>query len=107
MPFHVLELSISVIVELREVVEIIARKDPDLARQTRKALTSSPLNIGEGSERVGRDQLHLYRIAAGSANEVRNCLRVAEAFGYVSSDRVARGKQMLTSVLKMLFRLTH
>ena len=107
MPFHVLELSIAVIVELREVVDTIARKDPDLARQLRKSLTSSPLNIGEGSERVGRDQLHHYRVAAGSSNEARNCLRVAEAFTYVSSGRVARGKQMLTSVLKMLFRLTH
>ena len=107
MPFQVLEISIDVIRELRTALDTIARKDRDLAGQLRRALSSCPLNISEGSERVGRDQAHHYRIAAGSSKEARSCLQVAVAFGYISSDRVARGKQMLTSVLKMLFRLTH
>ena len=106
MPFQVLEISIDVIRELRTALDTIARKDRDLASQIRRALSSSPLNISEGSERIGRDQAHHYRIAAGSSKEARTGLRVAEAFGYVSSDRVELGKQMLTSVLKMLFSLT-
>ena len=40
-------------------------------------------NRGEGSRRVGRDRPNLYRIAAGSAEEVRVALWVARAWGYL------------------------
>jgi four helix bundle protein len=44
---------------------------------------STPLNIAEGSEQVGRRRGMHYRIALGSARETWSALRAAEAAGYV------------------------
>jgi four helix bundle protein len=60
----------------------IARHDRALAGQLRRAVASVPLNLAEGSGRAGQDQLHHYRIALGSAREVRAALQVAGLFGY-------------------------
>ena len=83
MPFHAYDLSVELIALLRPVVAKIAAHDPDLARQMRRAATSAPLNLAEGRRRVGRDRLHLWRVAAGSVSEVRAGLDVAVAWGAV------------------------
>jgi four helix bundle protein len=65
------------------------------------------LNVSEGNRRKGKDRLHLFRVAAGSADEVVACLRVAEAFGYLGADATARTLGFCDRVLAMLWRLTH
>ena len=76
----------------------IAKHDADLARQTRRALTSIALNLAEGQyQRAGHARMR-FQTAMGSADEVRACLEVSAALGYVdeqpvladSFDRVAR-----------------
>ena len=64
------------------------------------------LNIGEGRRRTGKDRLHLWRVAAGSADEVATALRVAEAFGYLREGDVAAPLKLCDRVLAMLWRLT-
>ncbi len=61
----------------------IARHDPDLARQLRRALSSVPLNTAEGSYSRGRNRHARYHTALGSAAEAKACLEVASAFGYI------------------------
>jgi four helix bundle protein len=63
-------------------------------------------NVAEGNRRTGRDRLHLFRIAAGSADETRTHLRVAEAWGYVTMDDVDTSLQLADRELAMLSRLT-
>ena len=46
---------------------------------------STPLNIAEGSEQVGKRRGLHYRIALGSARETWSALRAAEAAGYVQA----------------------
>ncbi len=60
----------------------IARHDPDLARQMRRALTSIPLNIAEGMYARGKNRPLRYHTAMGSAREALACLEVAVAMGY-------------------------
>lgn len=70
----------------REVARIILalnRADPDLARQLRRAVTSIPLNLGEGMYSQGRLRQSRYHTALGSAREVLSCLEVAVAMGYL------------------------
>ena len=105
--FEALEVALRAVMVLRGAVETIGRKDRALDQQLRKALSSVPMNLGEGRQRTGRDRLHLYRIASGSADEVCVALRVAEAWGYVDRDDVAQGLEMLDRVLAMTWRLTH
>ena len=75
--FDAYEVSVELISALRGVVAVIARHDPDLARQLRRAATSVPLNLAEGNQRAGRDRLHLFRVADGSAREVLASLDAA------------------------------
>ena len=70
---------------MRPALAAIARHDPDLARQLRRAASSVVLNLAEGSGSFGRIRTARYRTALGSARESMSCLRVAEAFGYLEA----------------------
>ena len=54
-----------------------------LEDQICRAGSSISLNLAEGNRRAGKDKQNHWRIAAGSADEVRTALRVAEAWGYL------------------------
>ena len=64
---------------LAPVIKELERRDRDLARQLRRALTSVPLNLAEGSGSSGANRRQRYATALGSANEVQACLEVAVA----------------------------
>ena len=72
--FEVYEMALQMIRSLRPAVERIRQHDRDLAAQLKRAGSSVPGNIAEGARRVGQDRLHHYRIAAGSAGEIRSHL---------------------------------
>jgi four helix bundle protein len=74
---------LDVVRSMRGLLVAIERRDPDLARQLRRAASSVVLNVAEGSGSFGRMRIARYRTALGSARETLACLRVAEAFGYV------------------------
>ena len=76
-----------------------------LADQLRRAASSVALNIAEGNRRVGQDRFHFFRIAAGSAAEVRAALEVGRAWGSIGASPAAGAE--LYRVLAMLWRLTH
>jgi four helix bundle protein len=106
MAFMVFEYSIDMVRCLRGPLFVISRRDQSLVSQLRRAAASVSLNIAEGNRRVGRDRTHLWRVAAGSANEVIAGLRIAEAFGWVSSDQTAACRARANSILGMLRKLT-
>lgn len=85
MTFQAFEVALEIVRSLEELLASLDRRDPDLARQLRRAAASVPLNVSEGNRRKGKDRIHLFRVAAGSADEVAASLRVAEAFGYVQA----------------------
>ena len=104
--FDVLEISLQTISALREPLAVIRSEDADLYRQIRRAGSSIPLNIAEGSRRVGKDRKHLWRIAAGSAAEVRVALRTALAWGDVDDAQTSRSLELLDRVCAMLWKMT-
>jgi len=103
--FHALEVSLELIRSLREPVASIRKQSPDLAKQLERAASSVAANVSEGNRRRGRDRGHLFRIAAGSADEVQTHLRVAEAWGYLPAPDIARSLALTDRVLAMLHRL--
>ena len=107
MTFQALELSIALIRSLRSPVQVLRLRDPGLHRQVRAAASSVALNLGEGNRRVGADRLHHFRIAAGSAEEVRTALRVAEAWGDLEQPAIGEALQILDRLLGMLWRLVN
>ena len=76
---------IELVRDVGPLIDEIGRRDPDLARQCRRALTSSPLNVAEGSYSRGRNRAARYHNALGSLREVLARLEVAEALGYLAA----------------------
>ena len=107
MRFEALEVSVDLVRTLRQPVEVLRSRDPDLYRQIRKAASSVALNISEGNQRAGKDRLHHFRIAAGSAAEVRTALRVAAAWGDLQEPAIVEALRLLDMLLNMLWRLSY
>ena len=68
---------------VRPLVQQLERRDADLAKQCRRALTSAPLNLAEGSYNRGKNRPARYHTALGSLREALACLEVAAALGYL------------------------
>ncbi len=67
----------------RGLVKELERRDPDLARQCRRAFSSAVLNTAEGSYSRGKNRAARYHTAAGSLREALACFEVAAALGYL------------------------
>ena len=104
-PFHVYGAALGLVAGLRPVLGELAKSDRSLADQLRRAASSVVLNIAEGNRRAGKDRLQFFRIAAGSAAEVRAALDVARAWGMVEATPEAEAE--LDRLLAMLWKLTH
>jgi len=75
---------IDLIRDVGPLVREMERRDPDLARQCRRALTSAPLNVAEGSYNRGKNRPARYHTALGSLREALACFEVAAALGYMA-----------------------
>jgi four helix bundle protein len=78
------EVVVGVIAALRPVIEGIERRDPDLARQMRRASSSVALNAAEGAYSRGRNRPARYATALGSMRETLACIEVGVALGYIA-----------------------
>ena len=90
------EVILGVVGELRPVMGAIEKRDPDLARQMRRAVSSVALNTAEGMYGRGRNKGARYQNALGSMRETMACVEVGVALGYVGGidaeveDRIRR-----------------
>ena len=105
--FDLYDVSLSLISALRPLLERLRQRDRDQALQLKKAANSILANIGEGSRRQGRDRLHCWNIAAGSAAEVRVQIEAALAWGDLETDLASPALTLLDRALAMLWRMTH
>ena len=105
--FDALEVSLQAVAALREPLRVVQSKDADLYRQIRRAGSSVPLNIAEGGRRVGKDRKHHWRVAAGSADEVRVALRTAVAWGDLDRAATIPSLALIDRVIAMLWKMTN
>ncbi|WP_063826774.1 four helix bundle protein [Sorangium cellulosum] len=83
MALRIYSIAIDLVRQLRPLIERIGTRDSNLADQLRRAAASVPLNLHEGAYSQGRNVRARFHNALGSAAEVRACLDVAEALGYL------------------------
>ncbi|MDC0744155.1 four helix bundle protein [Polyangium mundeleinium] len=83
MTLRIYGVAIEMLRALRPVIERVGTKDPNLGDQLRRAATNIALNLSEGAYSQGRNERARWHTAMGSAAEVRACLEVAEALGYI------------------------
>jgi four helix bundle protein len=106
MRWDVYEVALEIIRTLRPIVEALARRNPRLAEQIKDAAGGVPAQLREGLRRVGKDRLHLWRIAAGSADEVIAHLDTATAWGDIDATMAKAARGLLDRELAMLYRMT-
>ena len=69
-----------------------------LADQVIRSASSVPANLSEGHGRSGRDRMHHWRIAYGSAKEVDTHLRLLMGAGFIDSLRAESVLQLFDEV---------
>ena len=104
--FDCLEAGYDLLGDLRGPLRRIRQVDTRLHTQLRTAALSIPLNVAEGRGRTGKDRVHHWRIAHGSAEEVVAILRSAERLGDLAPRDCATAHATLTRLCQMLWRMT-
>jgi four helix bundle protein len=77
-----------------------------LSDQFKRASLSIPLNIAEGTGKVGaKDKRRFYQIARGSATECGAILDALTIFQLTDPDSVMKGKELLYRIVCMLSKM--
>ena len=106
-PFDAYVVALELARSLREPLVKLRRSDGDLARQVKRASASVVLNVKEGNSRVGKDRLHMFRVAAGSAAEIEGALQYAVAIGELSEVTTSAALALADRQQAILYRLTN
>jgi four helix bundle protein len=104
--FHALESAIELASVIAPHIKRLERREKSLAEQLRRAVTSAASCLAEGNRRVGKDRIHLFRTAEGSAAEVHTQLRIAVALGAIGNDDAKAAIELADRVAAMCFGLT-
>jgi len=78
-----------------------------VADQLIRASSSIALNLAEGNGRIGRDRVHHWRIAYGSALETSTALQILVSAGCIPVKRSVEAEALLDRVRAMTWRLIH
>ena len=78
-----------------------------IADQVIRSASSVPANIAEGAGRSGRDRIHHWRIAYGSAKEVDTHLRLLVGVSAVEAARAEESLNLFDDVRAMTWRMLH
>ena len=101
------KLALDTVRNIAPLTDRIARRDPDLARQLRRASMSVPLNINEGMYSGGKNRGARLTNAMASAMESVACLEVAEAVGYVDEVSIKEPLAQLDRIVASLWNMVH
>ena len=103
--FHAYENAIAIARAIRPLLDRIGEHDPKLADEAKRATQSTVLNTCEGNMRTGKDRLHAFKIALGSAREIVGTLDMSEVWGYLTADQTKDVRVLLDKEAAMLWRL--
>ncbi len=78
-----------------------------IADQVIRSASSVPANLTEGHGRFGRDRIHHWRIAYGSAKKVDTHLRLLAQAGAIDKIRTNTALDLFDQVRAMTWRLLH
>jgi len=106
-PFIVLRVAIDAAGMALSIAKQIPAPFRSLADQIVRSASSVPANLAEGNGRAGRDRLHHWRIAYGSAKEVDVHLQLLLQVGAVDTPSATKALQLFDQVRAMTWRLLH
>jgi four helix bundle protein len=104
-------IAYSMAIEAAGITLSLVRRVPapfrSLADQAIRTAGSVPANLSEGQGRFGRDRLHHWRIAYGSAMEVGTSLRLLCRADVIDIQRAEEAVQLFDQVRALTWRLIH
>ena len=83
---QLLDDAVRIVELVRPTIEVVARHDRDLASQLRRALSSIALNIAEGFGANAGNRRLRFDSALGSLYEAVAGIRIAAAWGHISTE---------------------
>lgn len=86
MRLRIYDVALRIVASVARLMPRVQRRDPDLARQMKRACTSIPLNLSEGVHSRGGNQPARFQDAMASARETISCLEVCIAAGYLEAE---------------------
>jgi four helix bundle protein len=107
MSLRVIDQIVAITHEMRAVVQVIGRKDADMARQLRRSWSSTALNSAEGARQRGAKGLNRFDDAMGSGREALVTLRMSVAWGYLEEEAMQPLIRRVDGVVAQLYRLAH
>jgi four helix bundle protein len=107
MSLRIVDDIVQTVGNLHQLSRVVSRRDADLARQLRRAISSVGLNAGEGLHANGGNRTARLDSAMASGREVIMALRIAGAAGYVAPERVAREINTLDRIVATLYKLAY
>lgn len=89
-----------------QVIEKIPKGNSTLTDQLRRASLSIPLNIAEGSGKIGiADKQRFYAISRGSAMECGAIFDACKVLGAMEAEQYKSGKSLLNRIVAMLTKM--
>ena len=107
MTLRIVDDIVRTVGHVHQLCRSIAKHDPDLSRQIRRAINSVGLNAGEGLHARGGNRTVRLESAMNSGREVVFGLRIAGAAGYLDAEQVARDVDTLDRIVATLYKLTY
>src|SRR6185436_11767621 len=99
-------LSIEFFAEALRLASRLPRGERDFRDQLKRAATSIPVNIAEGSGKpTAADRARFHAIARGSAMECAALLDVFRVAGWAAEPEIERGKGMIVRIVAMLTKM--
>lgn len=107
MKLRIVDDIVQTVGNIHQICRLVARHDPDLGKQIKRAINSVGLNSGEGLYARGGNRTVRIESAMASGREVILGLRIAGAAGYLDAERVAREVDTLDRIVATLYRLAY
>jgi len=105
--FIALEKAVAAAAKAIRLATKVAAPLRSIGDQIIRAAASVPANLAEGHGRSGRDRLHHWRIAYGSAKEVDCHLRLLVAVGTIDRSLTEEALDGFDQVRAITWRLLH
>ena len=103
---EVYRFAIRLVVVADEITENLPRGRAYLVDQLRRAGSSIPLNIAEGTgEYATAEKARFYRMAKRSATECSSILDILQHLQLIEDELFYKGREILVSIVAMLIKM--